>query len=73
MLEKEHRKHNSFTKYCNKFFLIKQEMNIYKKLLEKEHKNAILILLLQPYQQVESCWEKNKQNTIHIAEYFKKL
>ena len=48
-------------------------MNIYKKLLEKEHKNAILILLLQPYQSVESCWEKNKQNTIHIAEYFKKL
>ena len=22
--------------------------------------------------QVESYWEKNKQNTIHIAEYFKK-
>ena len=23
--------------------------------------------------QVESYWEKNKQNTINIAEYFKKL
>ena len=28
---------------------------------------------MQPYQSVESCWEKNKQNTIHIAEYFKKF
>ena len=34
---KEHRKHNSFAKYCNKLFWIKREMNIYRKLLEKEH------------------------------------
>ena len=38
MMEKEHRKHNSFAKYCNKFFLIKEERNIYKKLPEKKHR-----------------------------------
>ena len=38
LLEKEHRKNNSFAKYCNKLFLIKQEMNIYRKLLEKERR-----------------------------------
>ena len=36
--EKERRKHNYFAKYCNKLFLIKQEMNIYQKLLEKEQR-----------------------------------
>ena len=54
-------------------FFNKTRNEYIQKIAGKIAQKTILIFLLQPYQSVESCWAKNKQNTIHIAEYFKKL